>query len=353
MSINVEGCFVLNSIRSQGLAVLLGGLGGWGAFSLGVPGGWLIGALVAAFLGGLSPLPMVISRELRSITMGFAGMTVGAAMSKETLNNAVILPATLILMVVFLTFVVWFSYQLHRRFWKASPATAISCVWPGNVVLAFASAEALNADMERVAFVQTTRLLALVVVLPLIAGGPIEDVVQSTNFSWPLVIAVGLAATCTYIAYKLKMVGGELFLTAAATGVIVGFLDMPVVIPLPATILFQVIVGAYIGLALAGCHWTAMRSAFVPAVVSSSCAAVLTLLVAFPIGMWLDYPVAALALSFAPGGAEAMILLAAAFNVDPGFVGLHHTIRLIALTLLFPLILKFFATKTYHVTGKR
>jgi hypothetical protein len=296
---------------------------------------------------------MTISRELRSITMGFAGLTVGAAMSKETLHTAAILPASLIMMTVFLTFVVWFSYQLHRRFWKATPATAISCVWPGNVVLAFASAEALKADMERVTFVQTTRLLALVVILPLIAGGTVDDVDQYSDMSWTLAIAVALAAGCTFLAYRMKMVGGELFLTAAVTGVMVGFLEMPVHIPLPATILFQVIVGAYIGLALAGCRWTAMRRAFIPAVVSSACAAILTVLTAFPIGYWLDYPVAAVALSFAPGGAEAMILLAAAFHVDPGFVGLHHTVRLIALTLLFPLVLKFFAVKDYQVTGKR
>lgn len=38
-----------------------------------------------------------------------------------------------------------------------------------------------------------------------------------------------------------------------------------------------------------------------------------------------------------------MILLSAVFGVDPGFVGPHHTIRLIGLTLVFPLLARFTA----------
>jgi len=344
---------VLGSLLSQFLAIIFGGMGGAIAVWLGIPGGWLIGALVAAFLIGLTRLRLTISRELRSITMGFAGLTVGAAISKETLQNAAILPWSMALMCIFLVLVVGFSYHLHRRLWKASPGTAISCVWPGNVMLAFAGAEALKADMDRVTFVQTTRLLALVVVLPLIAGGTNGGTDADAAYTWPLLAAIALAAICSLIAYRLKMVGGELFLSAGAVGILVAVFDTPVPIPLVATNLFQVVVGAYIGLALAGCRWTAMRQAVVPAVVSSGIAALLTALAAFPIAWWLDYPVAALALSFAPGGAEAMILLAAAFNVDPGFVGLHHTIRLIGLTLLFPLILRLFASSIYQVTGSR
>jgi len=58
-------------------------------------------------------------------------------------------------------------------------------------------------------------------------------------------------------------------------------------------------------------------------------------------------------LALAPGGAEAMILLSVAFGVDPAFVGIHHTVRLVALTLGFPLVLRWAARADHQATGKR
>ena len=77
-----------------------------------------------------------------------------------------------------------------------------------------------------------------------------------------------------------------------------------------------------------------------PSLFSALFAGVFTITTAFLVSKMINYPFSALALSFAPGGAEAMIILSVVFDVDPSFVGIHHTLRLLILTILFPIIAK-------------
>jgi len=116
---------------------------------------------------------------------------------------------------------------------------------------------------------------------------------------------------------------------------------------------FQVVVGAYIGIELAKCGARAFMSALVPSVASAIYTAVATIAMAFALASIVDYSAAALALALAPGGAEAMILLTVAFGVDPAFVGIHHTVRLVALTFGFPLILRWASKMDHQATGSR
>ena len=84
------------------LALALAGMGGFAANSVGITGGWLLGALIMVFTAGAFGMPLALPGWLRSITMGFAGITVGAAITAETAELVSLLPLTLGLMFVFL-----------------------------------------------------------------------------------------------------------------------------------------------------------------------------------------------------------------------------------------------------------
>lgn len=334
--------------------LLVGGLGGMAAQALGMPGGWLFGALLLVGLLGFCRAPLDMPFLVRSIGMGYAGLVVGAAISSETLRSAALLPASLLGMLLLLAAVVWGSYLLHRHLWGASPPTAIASTWPGNILLAFSAGEALKADMGRVSVVQLARLIALVVVVPLAAGGVnAEASLGDVSLSGDLLLAGLITAVCVVIARRLAMVGGEMFLSAIAVGALTGAGLLQVAVPDLLTALFQVLVGAYVGLGLSRCSLAALRAAIRPALWSALLAALLTLAFALLFAWLLDYPAVAIALAYAPGGAEAMILLSAAFGVDAGFVGIHHTVRLIGLTLLFPLVLRLFVPPDHQATGRR
>ena len=344
---------MLHSAASLCLTLLLGGTGGFLVAAAGIPGGWIIGAIAASFAACALKAPLKMPRLLRSIAMGFAGMTIGASIDRELFAAAAVIPWSLLAMFVLLAVFGWLTYLIHRHGYGASGATAISCAWPGNVLLAFAGAEAMRADMERVAVVQLVRVVLLMGALPLTIGafhsaeaGP--DVTLTGDF-W---IAAVIALLCTAAALRARLTGGEMFFSAIAVGALSAGGVLRFEMPGEALAALQVLVGVYIGLSLAACSRAAFLAALAPSLIGAVLAVVLTLGGAFALEGLLGVPAAALALAFAPGGAEAMILLSALFDADPGFVGIHHTLRLIVLTLLFPVMLRGFAG-SYHSTGRR
>ncbi|MEX2407526.1 MAG: AbrB family transcriptional regulator, partial [Rhodovibrionaceae bacterium] len=159
-----------NFAVSLGLTLIVGGAGGFLVDSLGLPGGWIIGSLAAAYIASFFKVPIAVPPQLRSLAMGFVGMTVGSAIDREMLGAAGNLPWSLLAMFGVMALMGGLTYALHRKLWGASGATAISCAWPGNVLLAFASAKALNADMDRVTVVQLVRVLILMAAMPLAIG---------------------------------------------------------------------------------------------------------------------------------------------------------------------------------------
>jgi membrane AbrB-like protein len=108
---------------------------------------------------------------------------------------------------------------------------------------------------------------------------------------------------------------------------------------------FQMIVGTYIAIELLRCDRKYFLTALRPSFLSALFAGLFTLITAFLLSKFIGCSFSALALSFAPGGAEAMIILAVIFNVDPSFVGIHHTIRLLVLTLIFPILVSYLLKK--------
>lgn len=343
-------------LRSLGFPVLtlgIGGVGGGLAGGLGLSGGWLFGALLAVASASALGAPLALPGWARSVALGFAGLVVGAAIHRETLSAAASLPWSIAAMAALLVLVVAVSYWLHRRRWGASPPTALACAWPGNLMLALASAESLKADMERVAVVQLARLVALVVVLPLLVGG---DGAKAPASSWPgggFLVAMAVTLPCILLARRWTLPGGEMFLAAIAVGALVATEAVTVAVPDPINSFFQIVVGSFVGLSLARCRLGSLRSAVAPALLGALVAAALTLGAALSMSWITGQPAVALALAYAPGGAEAMILLATAFGVDPGQVGIHHTLRLIALTLLFPLVARLLVRPRYQATGSR
>jgi len=345
---------VLNRVGFPLLALAIGGLGGGLAGGAGLTGGWLFGSLLAVYLASSLGLPLGLPSGVRSVALGYAGLVVGAAIHRDTLQSAALLPGSLAAMAGLLVAVVTLGVWLHRRYWGASKATAIACAWPGNLLLALAGAEAIRADMDRVAVVQLARLLALMVVLPLAVGsGAAAGTGEALPVTWDLLAAAAVTLACILAARRLRLPGGEMFLAAIAVGLLVSLDAIQLEVPRAINDFFQVVVGAFVGLSLAKCRRGALGSALAPALLGALAAAVLTLAVALPMALLLDYPPVALALAYAPGGAEAMILLSTVFGVDAGFVGIHHTLRLIALTLLFPLVARRFLPRPHQATGSR
>ena len=63
-------------------------------------------------------------------------------------------------------------------------------------------------------------------------------------------------------------------------------------------------------------------------------------LIAAPVSLGLDMPFGQVWVAFAPGGVEGMAAMALALDFDPAYVAAHHLLRLLALALVLPLLMR-------------
>ncbi len=321
--------------------LIIGSVGGLLANFTGIAGAWLVGSMLFIFLIGLFKTEFFLPKFFRNIALGFAGLTIGETITEDTIGLFIILPQTILYMIISLTLFILISFYFYKKFWNTESLTALACTWPGNLLLIFEILNKHKTEMKLVAMVQAVRIFTLFLILPTIISIYTKPSIEDNFiFSFDLIIAIILTIICIIISMKTKFLGGELIITAFLLGFLNSNGIIEFSIPKILNSFFQIILGTFIALELLKCDRKFFFHSLKPSLFSALFAGVFTITTAFLVSQMVNYPFPALALSFAPGGAEAMIILSVVFDVDPSFVGIHHTLRLLILTILFPIIAK-------------
>jgi uncharacterized protein len=257
-------------------------------------------------------------------------------------------PASLSILTVTVVAVTWSGYEFFRRVCGWDRQTALFSSVPGALSLTLLLADDARCDMPRVTIVQCIRLFFLVAVLPgLISMIDMEDGQPAAIASTPgtfhdaaILIAAGTAGGV--IAEKLKvpagLILGALVASAAvklgglAAGALTNLLLFPAYVVLGTMIgaRFQSFDRRLIGrLLLAGISGfvIAMIVAFAGAVAASEVSGI---------------PLALTLVAFAPGGLEAMTIMAFALNLDPAYVGAMQIARYVGISVFLPIAAKWF-----------
>lgn len=74
---------------------------------------------------------------------------------------------------------------------------------------------------------------------------------------------------------------------------------------------------------------------------------------AFAVGLvhFFPLPIPEVVIAFAPGSVDAMMLLALALQLDPVYVGAHHVVRIVMVSLTMPMIARRVAHKPKEPTA--
>lgn len=112
-------------------------------------------------------------------------------------------------------------------------------------------------------------------------------------------------------------------------------------LPPLVAIIGQVLVGAWAGSRFVGFDWALLGRIFYVSL--GAFAVTMALAASFAAGAsWLlGSSFQASLLAFAPGGLEAMTLLAFALGIDPLFVGVHHLVRFVLFSVTLPFVARF------------
>lgn len=335
----------LSPWATAALTLLAGAFGG-GVFAyFNLPAAWLAGALVAVTALAFAGMPVYVPELLRKLIFVVLGISLGASMTPETIAGIRTWPITLTLLALSLP-VAMGAVMLYLRYvskWRYRETLYASA--PGALSAVLAMAADAKADIRMVAFVQTVRVFLLIAALPgmLLSAG----LFASTGVTPPMVgapvatladtlIMVVSGVIAALIAERLRVPGGLLIGPMVVNGVLHGTGYMQGNIPSFLLLSSFVVLGAFTGTRFAGTTPALVRKLLLDSIGAFVVALVVCTGFAF-LAAWLSGEnLAKTIIAFAPGGLEAMTILAFMIGLDPAFVGTHHLARFILIALLLP-----------------
>ena len=331
--------------------VAIGLMGGLALMWLGIPAGAMSGSLIAvAIMGSLKPATIVpLGRSLRLIAMLVSGVSIGAAVTPETLRNVATYPASVTAMMICVFVMAAISTFMCEKFAGWNRSTALLASIPGALAYILSIIPTTNANTPRVVAVQMMRVLFLMAFVPVLvaeSGFLLPQASGRPDDSWLFFAAeCAVGAGLGFILTRFKMAGGMMLGAMSVSALAHGLEFADGRAPQLALICGQVLIGAWSGSRFAGFDWGLfMRQS--PIIVGSI---TLTVLVAAGfagvISVALGLPFGATFLAFSPGGFEAMAILALALGFDPFYVAAHHLARFFLLNFGMPVVVRLFLQK--------
>jgi membrane AbrB-like protein len=220
------------------------------------------------------------------------------------------------------------------------PLSALMGASPGSLAQVIALSTELGGDLRAIAIVQTVRVLLLVIGLPngLALFGLVAPAVAAARGPAGIsvlgeMILLAVVATVFAVTFlRLRFPGGLMFGAMTGSAILHGTGFIHAVLPWWVGSSAVVVLGGFVGSRFANTTFRVLLSflgaAFGSFAVSMAVATFFVLLDAHLFG----FPIANIAIAFAPGAQDTMMVLALALHLDPVYVGAHHLVRFLVVT---------------------
>ena len=336
-------------LRRRNLARMAGGLavgavGGAVAHWAHVPLAWMLGALFLCMAFTLAGAPIFVPNWFRTFFFGLIGLFLGEGFGGPGAERILEWPATIVGAVLYVPVGAVLCYAIFRRFAGMSRGTALLCGLPGGLTAAALFAEEVGGDEREVALSQALRVSFVVLMAPAFAFGILgfaapdpEMLAQKALMSrgdflllGGLALVVGLAVE--RLGGPLPHLLGPIIASALLrpTGVVDG------VLPGWLVEVALLISGASIGTRFQGVKLRVLGAVAVWTALTSALLMALSFLFALAFNAVMGVDLFAALLAFAPGGVAEMSLIALAIDANPGFVAIHHVVRIIFVMIAVP-----------------
>ena len=317
--------------------LLIAILGGGAAAAAGLPAGLVMGSMLAVALAALIGRPMTVMLPIARASFVLVGVLLGAVVTPEMIKGIADWPASVALLVVS-TLVMFLATACYLRFvhgWE--PLSALLGASPGSMAQVMALSAEFNADLRGIAVVQVMRVLLIVIGLPAglaLAGSTVDPMPPSaapTSFGELSVLLVVSAATAA-ILQRMRFPGGLIFGALVASAVLHGTGLLAVKLPWWLGSAAVVTLGAVAGSRFANTSPRMLLGYLGAALGSFAVASIVAAGFALIVVALLPFRFADVAVAFAPGAQDTMMLLALALHLDPIYVGAHHLARFLVVS---------------------
>ena len=329
----------------QIFTLLIGLAGALGFRALGVPGGALSGSMAAVALLTIPGKATSIGTPIRTLAMILSGISIGAAVTPETLRGVVTYPLSLLMMTISSFAATIASTLLLMRLCGWNKATSLLASTPGGFSAALVVAASTDADVPRVVIVQMSRVFLLMAVLPMIvvsSGAHLTfQIEHAVDPHWMIALMTIPAAALGWKLDRMKIAGGMFLGVMAVSGIAHGTGLAP---GRPHDLLIlasQVLIGGWIGSRFVGFNWRSLGGMLLPAAGSVAATLLVATVFAWLSATLLGFSFGTTIVAFSPGAFEAMTLLAFALGLDPLFTVAHHLWRLLVMTFAIPILVRY------------
>lgn len=326
--------------------ILIACLGGLAFHVLGVPAAWLSGSAIAVTLWGLTPWAVPMPRALADAAMLISGASMGAAVTPAAIAAIGRYPSSVVLLVIAVLAISLASafWLVRISGWRRDDAVLASV--PGALSTVLAVAADRKAEVASIAIVQNMRLFVLIALLPsvvVLTGGG-ENTGALLGQGLPVESPGGMAfvllgGLALGVVFKKLRVAAPVLLGATVVSTVSHATEFVTgVIPPVIATGGLVLIGIFIAERFRNIQRSTLRRALVAALGSLAIGMVVATLFA-ALASWVagvDFANALVA--FAPGGLEAMTVLALILGLDPLYVGIHHLVRFLGIGMLLPFI---------------
>jgi membrane AbrB-like protein len=336
--------------RGEFMTLAVGVAGGSFFRFLHVPGGALSGAVTAVAILSMFGKAAPISNPLRICGLVAIGVAIGSVIGPDTIDNFAAYPASVVMsclsavLVAVVGAIVW-----RGLFGWPLPMAVLSSV-PGSSTFIISVAMEMGSDAARVAVVQELRVLFLVTILPFFivwengAALTLPQLVYDPPLMVALTFAAGLVAALALD--KLRMSGAFIIGAMLASGALHFFEIAPGRTPTWFLDGAQFLMGSWVGSRFADFDWRLFGKIFVGVLITLAASMAVALVCALIATSAFHVPFGTAMIGYAPGGQDAMMILALALGVDPIFVSVNHLARYFLVNLSLPFVIGWLKRRT-------
>jgi len=329
------------------LVAAVAGSGGWIAHALGVPLGWLLGALVAS--AALAQMGLHVNIEaIRPYVLIFLGLALGQTFNQQVLLSlAGSLPA-IVLCALLTVAAGLFGARVFSSYGRLDARTSFFCGTPGGVVLMAIHAREAGVSEQQVVLAQTIRLILVVLVYPalvaLLAAHEIHGPQGHAFATAPAVSQQGspgllllwwLAGLgAAFLGKKVGIPNPWMLAPCLLTAVFASSGAAPEHVPAVWIVIAQCVLGISLGSSMTREFIRGSHRLVIASVLSSALLAFVLILLGLAAAWLFNLPVAGSLLGMAPGGMPEMAVTAQALQVSVPLVLGFHFVRVVFSNLL-------------------
>jgi membrane AbrB-like protein len=333
------------------LTAIIGSLGALMAYVIDLPAPFLCGPALAVTVAGLAGLRLSVPVFLRNATFVVVGISMGTSVTPDVIGAAKTWPLSFLAVLLTVVILLYVAYWILRYGFGYDRTTAMLGASPGHLSYIISLTAETKSDLATVSVIQSVRVLALTLIVPLIVEYFDLISIEPANVPQPmglfvlgLVVLASLAVGWIFMRWRFPaalLLGGVavsigVHITGLTSGGVPSWLSQPT----------YIVLGSLIGTRFSRASLRDMKKAFLAGGVVTVAVMVLACIIAVGVSRLTGVPLNAVMIAFSPGGLETMAAMAVMMHADTAYVGSHHVLRLLFLSVLMPFVMGKDARKT-------